>query len=172
MSDPFIGEIKIFAGNFAPRGWANCDGQLLPINQNTALFSIIGTIYGGDGRSTMGLPNLQGRAPMHPGNGPGLSTRRLGERGGTDRVTLTEQQIPSHKHEIQGSDAVADSDIATGEGLANAGPYKMYGELRDTEKLASSALGNTGGNRDHNNVQPMLGLTFIIALVGLFPSRS
>lgn len=172
MSDPFIAEIKIFAGNFAPRGWAFCNGQTLPINQNTALFSIIGTIYGGDGRTTVGLPNLQGRAPMHPGHGAGLSPRSLGETGGATRVTLTAGQIPSHRHEIQGSDAAADSDVGDGERLANTGPYTMYGTVRDTEVMNTGVMGETGGGRDHNNVQPLLGMNFIIALVGLFPSRS
>ncbi|MCA1780512.1 MAG: tail fiber protein [Xanthomonadaceae bacterium] len=101
MSEPFIAEIRIFAGNFAPRGWAYCDGQLLPISQNTALFSLIGTTYGGDGRNTTALPNLQGRTPMHPGRGPGLTSRRLGERGGVEAVTLSEAQMPNHNHALR-----------------------------------------------------------------------
>ena len=103
MSEPFLAEIRIFAGNFAPRNWAFCNGQLLPIAQNTALFSLIGTTYGGDGRTTTALPNLQGRAPMHPGNGPGLTPRRLGESGGTETITLTESQMPNHQHSAVGS---------------------------------------------------------------------
>ena len=104
MSEPFVAEIRIFAGNFAPRGWAFCDGQLLPISQNTALFSIIGTTYGGDGRSTTALPNMKGRTPMHPGRGPGLTSRRLGQRGGAEYVTLAESQMPSHTHTVRGTD--------------------------------------------------------------------
>ena len=112
MSEPFIAEIRIFAGNFAPRSWAFCDGQLLPISQNTALFSLIGTVYGGDGRSTTALPNMMGRAPMHPGRGPGLTSRRLGQRGGVEMVTLSEAQMPDHTHTLRavGSDP---ADVTT-----------------------------------------------------------
>ena len=110
MSEPFLAEIRIFAGNFAPRGWAFCNGQLLPIAQNTALFSLIGTTYGGDGRTTTGLPNLQGRAPMHPGRGPGLTARRLGESGGAETVTLSESQMPSHTHIPRGTTGVNSSE--------------------------------------------------------------
>lgn len=172
MSDPFIAEIKIFAGNFAPRGWAFCNGQLLPIAQNTALFSIVGTIYGGDGRSTLGLPNLQGRAPMHPGRGPGLSPRSLGQKGGQERVTLNVNNLPPHQHLIQGSDGVSDTNSPDGTRLADTGGNNMYGELSDNEQLNAASIADTGGGSDHNNVQPLLGLNFIIALVGVFPSWS
>ncbi|MDF2178068.1 tail fiber protein [Aliiglaciecola sp. CAU 1673] len=168
MSDPFIAEVRIFAGNFAPRGWAFCDGQLLPIAQNTALFSLIGTTYGGDGRTTAALPNLQGRAPMHPGRGPGLTDRRLGERVGIETVTLTEAQIPNHSHTLVAfSDATASSP-STSVGL---GAAPMYGAGTQVA-MDSDIVGATGGNQAHNNMQPYLGINFIIALQGLYPSRS
>ena len=172
MSEPFIAEVRIFAGNFAPRGWAFCNGQLLPIAQNTALFSLIGTTYGGDGRTTTALPDLQGRAPMHPGNGPGLTPRRLGERSGTPSVTLSAAQMPQHTHTLRGNSAAADIGTPSGAQLADTAPFSNYGPLRDAENLAPEAVANTGGGQAHNNLQPFLGLNFIIALVGLFPSRS
>ena len=174
MSEPFVAEIRIFAGNFAPRGWAFCDGQLLPISQNTALFSLIGTTYGGDGRSTTALPNLQGRAPMHPGRGPGLTARRLGERGGTETVTLTEAQMPSHSHAFQGSSDTPDSR-QPGNSLASQpagrGASVLYGTGNVVDQ-DSRTVSNTGGSQAHNNLQPLLTMNYIIALVGLYPSRS
>ncbi len=173
MSEPFIAEVRIFAGNFAPRGWAFCDGQLLPIAQNTALFSLIGTTYGGDGRTTTALPNLQGRAPMHPGRGPGLTARRLGQRSGVEMVSLSEAQMPNHTHSLNGTSSVATvftpdntSAFARGSGAA----YKT--DATSLVDLASGSLQNTGGSQAHNNLQPFLTLNFIIALVGLYPSRS
>jgi len=171
MSEPFIAEIKIFAGNFAPRGFAFCNGQLLPISQNTALFSLIGTTYGGDGRTTTGLPNLQGRAVMHPGRGPGLTARRLGETGGTTSVTLNEAQLPNHNHVVQG---VASADQASpGSGVV-PGNAPMYADpaAGTVVDMADGAVAETGGNQAHSNVQPYLVMNFIIALVGLYPSRS
>ncbi len=138
MSEPFIAEIKIFAGNFAPRGWAFCNGQLLPISQNTALFSLVGTTYGGDGRTTMGLPDLQGRTPMHPGRGPGLTSRRLGERGGSTTVTLNEAQMASHKHTLQAIKAPAASFTPT-----------------STSGIARSAGGNIYQQDATNNLTPL-----------------
>ncbi|MCA9441425.1 MAG: phage tail protein [Candidatus Omnitrophica bacterium] len=173
MSEPFIAEIRIFAGNFAPRNWAFCDGQILPIAQNTALFSLIGTTYGGDGRTTTGLPNLQGKVPMHPGSGPGLTTRRLGESGGVETVTLTEAQMAQHSHPLAASQPLADDDdpgptkyLATGRGL---GLYKAPESL---VSMAPEAITSVGEGQPHNNLQPFLVLQFIIALVGLYPSRS
>jgi microcystin-dependent protein len=176
MSEPFIAEIRIFAGNFAPRGWAFCDGQLLPIANNTALFSLIGTTYGGDGRTTTALPDLQGRAPMHPGHGPGLTARRLGEKLGTETVTLTEAQIPSHSHTARAASAA---------GVSNQGPNNTTSMARAAQgqayqsntaanlvDLAGETLSTSGGSQSHTNVQPYLTLNFIIALVGLYPSRS
>lgn len=172
MSEPFIAEIRIFAGNFAPRSWAFCNGQLLPISQNTALFSLVGTTYGGDGRTTLGLPNLQGRAPMHPGRGPGLTDRRLGERSGTQTVTLTEAQMPNHNHAVR---AVADPGEDPGPGGKSFGRSvggTAYGASADLVALDSDAMPATGGSGSHNNRQPFLGLNFIIALQGLYPSRN
>jgi microcystin-dependent protein len=175
MSEPFIAEVRIFAGNFAPRNWAFCDGQLLPIAQNTALFSLIGSTYGGDGRTTTGLPDLQGRAPMHPGRGPGLTSRRLGQKLGTETVTLSELQIPSHSHTLRvhagGSTPVGPSVTAS---LANSRTINAW-QTNTTANLVTMApetLSNTGGGQSHTNVQPYLTLNFIIALQGLYPSRS
>ena len=169
MSEPFIAEIRIFAGNFAPRGWAFCDGQLLPVAQNTALFSIIGTTYGGDGRSTTALPNLQGRAAMHPGRGPGLTARRLGQRGGEETATLSEAQMPNHSHTVRGHARPATENDAINSYWARQSNF--YANTSDVT-MASDAIENTGGSQEHNNRQPFLVLNFIIALIGLFPSRS
>lgn len=174
MSEPFIAEIRIFAGNFAPRSWAFCDGQVLPIANNTALFSLIGTTYGGDGISTTALPDLQGRVPMHPGRGPGLTARRLGQRFGVDRITLNETQIPSHTH-IAGANSSGGTSGTPGNttAIAASGFDSLYqtdttGGLVD---LADEALSVTGGSQSHQNMQPYLVLNFIIALLGLYPSR-
>lgn len=174
MSDPFIAEIRIFAGNFAPRGWAFCDGQLLPIAQNTALFSLIGTTYGGDGRTTTALPNLQGRAPMHPGQGPGLSQRNLGQMGGTEMVTLTQNQMPSHTHALIGDSGMASTDKPDNTVFpGKAGWVQPYGAPTNSmDNMADQALVNAGGSQPHNNMQPYLALNYIIALIGEYPSRS
>lgn len=170
MSEPFIAEIRIFAGNFAPRGWAFCNGQLLPISQNTALFSLIGTTYGGDGRSTTQLPNLQGRAPMHPGRGPGLTTRRLGESGGVETVTLSEAQMASHDHAAQASEE--DGRFLTPENMYLGAGSTIYATGTSNATLADQTLLDTGGSQPHDNLQPFLTINFIIALIGLYPSRS
>ena len=173
MSEPFIAEIRIFAGNFAPRSWAFCNGQLLPVAQNTALFSLVGTTYGGDGRTSFGLPDLQGRAPMHPGRGPGLTSRRLGQKTGVETVVLNDTQIPSHSHAARGSEnaavasAPADNYVARGAGRG----VNTYLNA-DTSVGASKELLPTGGGQEHNNMQPYLAMYFIIALQGLYPSRS
>lgn len=174
MSEPFIAEIRIFAGNFAPRGWAFCNGQLLPISQNTALFSLIGTTYGGDGRTTTALPNLQGRAPMHPGRGPGLTDKRLGERGGVEMVTLSEAQMPNHTHTLEASGRPANNDDpASDRWLGTAGSANgAYHTPANLVQMASQSLPDAGGSQAHNNLQPYLTMNFIIALVGLYPSRS
>ena len=175
MSEPFTAEIRIFAGSFAPRGWAFCDGQLLPIDQNTALFSLIGTTYGGDGRTTTALPNMQGRAPMHPGRGPGLTARRLGQKGGVTDVTLTDAQVPAHTHSVNGSSEEAEFDGMSSPAGALVGTVEggseAYGAATSLQTLSSSAVSNTGGGHAHNNLQPFLTMNFIIALTGLYPSR-
>ena len=174
MSEPFIAEIKIFAGNFAPRGYAFCNGQLLPIAQNTALFSLIGTIYGGDGRTTTGLPDLTNRAPIHAGKGPGLTQRRLGYTGGQESVVLSEAQIPLHTHTPRASTSEngKSSDPSShvwGKGIGN----EFYRPVTDINtRLSSQAIGAVGGNQAHDNMQPYLTLNYIIALVGIYPSRN
>ena len=171
MSEPFVAEIRIFAGNFAPRGWAFCNGQLLPVSQNTALFSLIGTTYGGDGRTTTALPNLEGRAPMHPGRGPGLTSRRLGERGGVETVTLSEAQMPNHNHTLRADPRPAVENDAANFYWARAS--NLWSDTARAETpLSDAALANTGGSQAHDNMQPYLAINYIIALVGLYPSRS
>ncbi len=175
MSEPFIAEIKIFAGNFAPRNWAMCNGQLLPIAQNTALFSLIGTTYGGDGRTTTALPNLQGRAAMHPGNGPGLTSRRLGDVGGTETTTLAMTQMANHSHTMTASGSPASlftpNANASAPARANGNAYQQTTNA-NLVPLAAETVLNNGGSGAHNNLQPFLTLNFIIALVGTFPSRN
>jgi microcystin-dependent protein len=173
MADPFIGEVRIWALNFAPRGWAFCNGQLLQISQNTALFSIIGTTYGGDGRTTLGLPNLQGRAPMHAGQGPGLTNRRLGESGGVETVTLTQAQVTGHTHAMRANPNPAEAPGPGGNAFARAVGGAPYAAPGTTVSLATEALpSSVGGGQQHNNMQPYLALTFVIAVVGIFPSRN
>lgn len=170
MSEPFVGEIRMFAGNFAPRGWAFCDGQLLAVSQNDALFSLLGTIYGGDGRTTFGLPDLRGRIPIHAGHGPGLSERRLGAKGGAEKVTLTVNQMPSHGHPLHATQETALDRQPIGNALA-ASTGQVYTEIRDPQTMNNQAISNVGGSRSHTNLMPFLCIHFIIALVGIYPSR-
>ncbi|MAE65354.1 MAG: phage tail protein [Phycisphaeraceae bacterium] len=170
MSEPFIAEIRIFAGNFAPRNWAFCNGSLLPIAQNTALFSLVGTTYGGDGRTTFGLPNLEGRVPMHAGNGPGLTSRRLGEVGGVTTVTLNASQMASHTHQLRGSDE--DNDSTLPQGHAHGLQSIVYRPASNLQPMAAGSLPPVGGGGAHTNLQPHLAINFVIAVVGLYPSRS
>ena len=170
MSEPFVGEIRMFAGNFAPRGWAFCDGQLLAVSQNDALFSLLGTIYGGDGRTTFGLPDLRGRIPIHAGSGPGLSPRNLGAKGGAKKVTLTVNQLPSHPHPLQASSASAISPQPQGNVPCRAGA-DMYSDDFSPVNLSSSAVSSVGGSQSHTNLMPYLCIHFIIALFGIYPSR-
>lgn len=171
MSEPFVGEIRMFAGNFAPRGWALCDGQLLAVSQNDALFSLLGTIYGGDGRTTFGLPDLRGRIPIHAGAGPGLSERRLGGKGGAEAVTLTIDQLPSHTHPLHAAQSTADNRQPLGNAPA-ASTGQVYSEIFDAQQMHATALTGTGGSGSHPNVMPFLCVHFIIALFGIFPSRN
>ena len=173
--DPFIGQIIMFGGNFAPRGWAFCNGQLLAISSNSALFSILGTTYGGDGRTTFGLPDLRGRSAMHAGNGPGLPSYRLGQKGGQESVTLTTLQIPSHTHAatLHGETAAATKANPTNNMLAGANTYAPP-VAGDNKTLANDSIivNNAGGGGAHNNMMPTITLNYIIALLGTYPSRN
>lgn len=170
--DPFVAEIRIFPFNFAPKGWAFCDGQILPLAQNTALFSLLGTTYGGDGRSNFALPDVQGNAPMHPGQGPGLSLHDLGETGGSQTVSLLQSEIPNHSHALQGNNTIGDtpepSSIVTLGRYANAYQQNRTANLA---QMAPQALAPAGGDQPHNNMQPYLTLNFCIALQGVYPPR-
>ena len=172
--DPFVAEIRIFPFNFAPRGWAWCDGQLLPLSQNTALFSLLGTTYGGNGKSNFALPDLQGRAPMHPGQGPGLSLHDLGETGGSDTVTLLESEMPAHIHSVNASGAPADAQTPAG-----FSPARVIGTLpylapagATLVPMSTSTIAPAGGDQPHNNLQPYLTFYFNIALQGVYPPRT
>lgn len=173
MADPFVAEIRIFPFNFAPRGWAWCDGQLLPLSQNTALFSLLGTTYGGNGKSNFALPDLQGRAPMHPGQGPGLSLHDLGETGGSETVSLLESEIPSHSHALRAVNDDADLQIpAQGVGVAKSSNANFYNQsATNLAMMAAETLAPAGGDQPHNNLQPYLTFYFCIALQGVFPPR-
>ena len=172
MADPFVAEIRIFPFNFAPKGWAWCNGQLMPISQNTALFSLLGTTYGGDGRSNFALPDLQGRAPMHPGQGNGLSLHDLGETGGSTTVTLLESEMPTHTHQVMASTFAGDN-IVPGPTVTLAGSSggNAYGQPPPTGQAAAQALSPYGGDAPHNNMMPYLTFYFCIALQGVFPPR-
>ena len=172
MADPFVGEIRMFAGNFAPSGWAYCDGQLLAISQNDVLFSLLGTTYGGDGRRTFGLPDLRGRVPLHQGTGPGLSPRKLGSRGGAEQMTLTTAQLASHTHDMNGNTAKATGAAPAGNVVASSSPVRLYSETNQTGDLASSSIAASGGGRAHTNLMPTQCVHFIVALVGVYPSRN
>lgn len=171
MADPFVAEIRIFPFNFAPKGWAWCNGQLMPLSQNTALFSLLGTTYGGDGKSTFALPDLEGRAPMHPGQGPGLSLHDLGETGGSETVTLLESEIPAHTHALRASVNPADSPNPTGAFPAAPANDNIYAPFGAAVSMAPEALAPAGGDQPHNNLQPYLTFYFNIALQGVFPAR-
>ncbi|WP_395612629.1 phage tail protein [Allosphingosinicella sp.] len=175
MSQPYVGEIRIFGGNFAPAGWMLCQGQLLPISENEVLFQLIGTTYGGDGQSTFALPNLASRVPVHQGTGPGLSTYVIGQSGGVDQVTLTQQQTPSHTHPL----------LATASGAANSPQGAYFANLTSNQAgaaayttdppnvtLVATSVSVAGGSQPHDNIQPSLALNFIISLFGVFPSQN
>ncbi len=175
MAQPYVGEIRLFGGNFAPAGWAFCDGRLLPISENETIFQLIGTTYGGDGQSTFALPDLRGRVPVHQGTAPGLGTIVIGQTGGTETVTLTVQQIPVHNHAM----------LATGTGqttspqnaffatmVSTQAGANAYGAAPVTTPLVATSIGATGGNQPHENMQPTLFVNYIISLFGIFPSQN
>src|SRR5687768_14483845 len=172
MASPFVAEIKMFAGNFAPTGWATCDGQLLPISQNTALFSLLGTFYGGDGKSTFALPNLQNSSPMAPGQGPGLSLHDLGETGGSETVTLLESEIPAHTHSMSAAQGDATARLPGGELPATGIGVGQYAAAAGggLAQLAPQAAAPAGDDLPHNNLMPYLALNFCIALQGVYPA--
>jgi microcystin-dependent protein len=171
--DPFVAEIRVFGFGFPPKGWALCNGQLLPISQNTALFSLLGTTYGGDGKSTFALPNLQGQAPMQPGQGPGLSLHDLGESGGSETTTLLDSEAPGHSHQWMACPQSAQDRTPGGEILARATGGDLY--TTDTTQIVQMAPNampdRQGGGQPHNNMQPYLTVNFCIALQGVYPSR-
>jgi microcystin-dependent protein len=167
MSTPFMTEIKIVSFNFAPKGWALCNGQLMPINQNQAIFSLLGTTYGGNGQTTFGLPNLQGEVPIHMGNG-----HTLGETGGQTSHTLTQQEMPQHPHQAQASTVSASGTTALAGGNILAPALNLYGPPNSLTNLRPDTISNFGGSQPHNNMMPYLVLNFIIALQGIFPSRN
>ena len=171
-AEPFLGEIRFFAGNFAPNGWAFCDGQLLSISQNTALFSILGTIYGGDGQTTFGLPDLRGRSPVHPGSGPGLTTIQPGQKGGAETTTLNEAQLAPHNHLLGASSSFATELAADGNVLASKSRSSNYAESASVDvDLADEAIGDTGLGQPVPIRSPYTGIRCIIALQGIFPSQ-
>jgi microcystin-dependent protein len=180
MSNPFVAEIRIFPCNFAPTGWAVCNGQLLPISQNTALFSLLGTTYGGDGKSTFALPNLQGCVPMHTGQGPGLSLHDLGESSGSDAVTLLSTEIPVHGHFLNATTSAGTAADPSGLLYANgswsdqgsSGAVQYYSATAPNVQLNPNTLAPAGGSQPHNNLMPYVTLNFCIALQGVFPPRT
>ncbi len=174
--DPFVAEIRIFPFNFAPKGWAFCDGQLLPLSQNTALFSLLGTTYGGDGKSTFALPDLQGRSAMHPGQGPGLSLHDLGEEGGVESVTLLQSEMPAHAHGVgfalsADGNSTSPASAVWAQSAAGRGAAALYQNGSPTGPVQLQSLAVTGGGLPHNNMQPYLTLNYCIALQGVFPPR-
>lgn len=173
MSDPYIGEIRMFAGNFPPNGWAMANGALQPISQNDALFTLYGTMYGGDGQETFGLPNLCGRAPMHAGQGPGISQNyQQGESAGVESVTLTTQQIPVHNHAFLGSQAIAQNPQPTDSIVAQSATVQLYITDTAATPLDAQAIQPVGGSQPHDNMQPYLVIGFIVSLFGIFPQPS
>ena len=173
MSDPYIGEIRMFAGTFAPRSWALCDGQLLAISGNEALFSLLGTIYGGDGHTTFGLPDLRGRVPIHMGQGAGLSNRQIGQKAGSQTATPSVAQLPAHTHEDRVASAAGTASGPTGNHLGSSPSVRVFRPVAPGPAMGSSSVGDDGGgSQSHNNIQPFQVINFIIALTGAFPSRT
>lgn len=172
MSDPFVGEIRMFGGNFAPVGWAFCNGQLVAIADNDVLFALIGTTYGGDGQTTFGLPDLQGRVPLHQGQGPSLQSRSIGERFGSESVTLSPAAMPLHGHSQLASANAATAAAGPSGAPASSATTSFYGSGNPDVAMAGTAIGNAGGGQAHDNMAPYLALNFIICLFGIFPSRN
>ena len=173
MADPFVAEIRIFPFNFAPKGWAFCDGQLLPLSQNTALFSLLGTTYGGDGRTTFALPDLRGRVPVGQGQGPGLSNYDLGEVSGTENTTLLASNLPQHNHPLVATSEAGSTSDPTGAFLGNTGALdREYNTSGTHVQMNPAAIGLSGNSLPFNNMQPFLVLNYIIAAQGIFPSRN
>lgn len=171
MSSPYIGEIRMFGGSFAPVGWALCQGQTVPISQNDTLFNLIGTTYGGDGQETFDLPNLAGRVALHQGQGPGISSQYIiGETGGVEQVTLTTQQIPSHTHPVVVSQDAADSGDPNNQTYGQSIQIMMYDQATASKFFAANTLQPAGGSQPHENMQPFLVLSFIISLYGIYPT--
>jgi microcystin-dependent protein len=169
---PYVGEIRMFAGNFAPNGWMFCEGQTLPIAENEVLFQLIGTTYGGDGQETFNLPNLASRVPIHMGTGPSGTTYQIGEMAGTEQETLTTQQIPIHNHAFLASTAVANSNTPDNQVLGQSTQRAVYFEATTTSNLAPTSVTPQGGSQPHENCQPFLCINFIISLFGVFPSQT
>lgn len=174
MADPFIAEIRVFPFNFAPEGWAFCNGEKIPVSQNEALFSLLGATYGGDGRTSFALPDMRGNAPMQPGHGIGLFPHKLGERGGSETVTLQEGDIPAHSHGLMGTPASAEAPGPIGNSFARASGANIYqtDSTQDLVDMASATISSTGGGKPHDNMMPYLTLNFCIALQGVFPERA
>lgn len=177
MSEPFLAEVRLMGFNFAPRGWAFCDGQILPINQNQSLYSLLGTIYGGDGRTSFALPDLRGRTPIHVGNSNGGEEHELGQKGGEEAITLSTVEMPSHDHTAQAANSEANQNNSGGNILAaaSASTFNLYISETSTptrQPITSSTVTNVGGSQSHNNMQPYFAVNFCIALQGLFPSRN
>lgn len=172
MADPFLGEIRLFGFNFAPVGWAMCQGQLLPISQNTALFSLLGTSYGGNGTTTFALPDLRSRVPLSMGQGAGLSNYVIGQAGGNENVTLLASQLPAHSHSVNASSTAAAADRPAGAVLGHAGVNTYAAGPDGATVMNAGMIANTGGSQPHSNLQPFLTLNFCIALQGIYPSRN
>lgn len=172
MGEPFIGEIRMFGGNFPPNGWAFTNGQLIPISQNDTLFNLIGTTYGGDGQETFAIPDLRGRVPIHAGQGAGLSNYIIGEMAGVESVTLTTQQMPVHNHAFMASNAIAQNPQPTSSVPAQASVVKLYsGDAADVN-LNAQTIVPTGGSQPHENMQPFLAISFILSLFGVYPQQT
>jgi microcystin-dependent protein len=172
MSSPYIGEIRMFGGSFPPSGWAFCDGQLLPISENDALFTLIGTTYGGDGQSTFALPDRRGRAPVHQGMGSGLGTYSIGEQAGVETVTLTTQQIPTHTHGWQASAGPGAANSPANNVVGSPPVMKLYGPGTPSDPVSPTIIQPVGGQQPHENLQPYLTISFIISLFGVFPTQT